>query len=163
MKKKTLIFSLAFAMLTSIGYCQVVSKETIEKDGVKTNGTISESGMYAGTKSDDAKLFFKKAGDYEKKNDLKNAKKYYQKAIKEDPNYIEAYDNLGLVYRKLGEYDKAIEYYNESIKRYPKGQMAHQNLAVVYLIQRDYKSAQKEYKLITEIEPNDPRRILWTS
>jgi tetratricopeptide (TPR) repeat protein len=94
--------------------------------------------------------------DFYKKNDFNNAKKLYLKAIKEDSNYVEAYDNLGLVYRRLEDYDNAISFYKKSIEIYPDGQMAHQNLAAVYGLQENYESAIVEYHEILRISPNDP-------
>jgi len=156
MNTRILFLGLVFFTLSNIGYSQEINKETVEEDGIDNNMTITTGGMYNGTASEEAKEYFDKASEYGNNQDFTNAKKYYLKALKEDDKYVEAYDNLGLVYRRLGEYDKAIDNYTKSIKIYPNGMMAHQNLAAVYGIKKEYKNAIKEYEEILRISPNDP-------
>lgn len=154
MKKRALTVTLALITFVPLYYSQ--EKETIKTGGVDNQITISETGMYDGTKSEKAKSYFDQASDFGNKNDFENAKKSYLKAIKEDSKYVEAYDNLGLVYRRLGDFDKAIEYYKKSIELLPSGIIAHQNLVAVYGLKKDYASAIKEYEEILKISPNDP-------
>lgn len=154
MKTRILLLTLVFVIFGTLCYSQ--EKETVKNDGVNNQLTISKTGMYDGTSSEKARKYFDQAGEYSNKEDFNNAKKFYLKAIKKDSKYVEAYDNLGLVYRRLGKLDKAIEYYKKSIELFPDGQMAHQNLAVVYGIKKEYKSAINEYEAILEISPNDP-------
>lgn len=154
MKKRIVIALLASVTLNTQSFSQ--EKETVKIGGVDNQTTISKTGMYGGTDSKDAKTFFDQAADYGDKGDFDNAKKFYLKAIKSDDKYVEAYDNIGLVYRRLGDLDKAIEYYKKSIQLYPNGIMAHQNLAAVYGMKKDYSSAIDEYHNILKISPNDP-------
>lgn len=156
MQKRQNILILGFLMLSSAGFSQPPAKETLDSDEKTTLVTISETKMYAGTTSPKAQNFFSQAQEYDRKNDLENAKKYYLKAIEEDESYIEAYDNIGLVYRRLGDFDKAESYYLQSIKMYPEGLMAHQNLAVVYSLKQEYPKAIKSYDNIIAINPEDP-------
>ncbi|WP_241033576.1 tetratricopeptide repeat protein [Brachyspira hampsonii] len=46
----------------------------------------------------------------------KKAKEAMTKAVKLKPNSYAANINLGVIYRKLGEYSKAVEYYDKAIK-----------------------------------------------
>jgi Tfp pilus assembly protein PilF len=131
-------------------------KETINSDGVTNQITKTKTGMYGGTESKEADKHFQLASRANQQRDYVAAKKSYLKAIKADPNFVEAYDNLGRVYRELGDYDKAIEYYKKSIKLYPEGDMAHQNLAVVYGIQKNYTGAIEEYEAIIKNNPENP-------
>jgi len=156
MNRRIVFLGIVFFTIINISYSQDVKKETVKKDGINNNITITSGGMYNGTNSIKAKEYFDKAAEYGNNNDFVNAKKYYLKAIKEDSKYIEAYDNLGLVYRRLGEYDNAITYYKKSIEIYPNGIMVHQNLAAVFSIKKEYKNAINEYKAILKISPNDP-------
>ena len=154
MKKKKLLLSLIFLSFGTI--CHAQEKETLKTDGIENQVTISKTGMYDGTTSNEARKYFEQAEEYGNKKDFNNAKKFYLKAIQIDSKYVEAYDNLGLVYRRLGELDNAIEYYKKSIELFPDGQMAHQNLAVVYGIKKEYQNAIKEYEAILRISPNNP-------
>lgn len=136
-------------------YSQNMRKDVVEKDGIKNNISSTETGMYNGTKSKKAKINFNKAIEYSKKNDFKNAEKFYLKALQEDPNFVEIYDNLGRIYRRIGKYEKAIFNYKKSLELYPEGIMAHQNIAVVYSIKKDYENAIKEYHKIIDLAPNN--------
>ena len=49
-------------------------------------------------------------------NNLIVAKNLYNKILKINPNYIDAINNLGLVFQGLGELQKAINCYEKAIK-----------------------------------------------
>ena len=154
MKIRTILLTMTFMMAVALGYSQ--KKETVKNGKVNHQMTISESGMYGGTKSIKASDYFTQASRYGSEEKFDKAKEFYLKAIKEDSKYVEAYDNLGLVYRRTGELDKAIEYYKKSIELFPEGILAHQNLAAVYVINKDFDGAIAEYKQILKISPEDP-------
>jgi len=157
MKTKFSVLAVIFTFLvSSISYSQKTETENVINDNTNNKITISETGLYDGTKSDKARNYYNKAKDFADNHDFNNAKKYYLKAIKEDDTYIEAYDNLGLTYRRLGKIDDAIIYYKKSIELYPSGITAHQNLATAYNIIKDYDNAIKEFNEIAKIEPNNP-------
>jgi len=81
---------------------------------------------------------------------------YYIKAISYDSNFVEAFDNLGRLYRVQGEFDKAIECYKSSIKLFPGGRVSHMNLALIYNRQKSYQLALIEYFSLIEIDSQDP-------
>jgi len=149
------IIAIGILMMGTIIYAQEIKKDVVEKDGVRNSISSIETGMYEGTTSKKAKALFKKAFEFSEKQDFLNAEKYYLKALKEDPKYVEAYDNLGRIYRRIGKYDKAISNYKKSLELYPKGIMAHQNLAVVYGIKQEYEKAINEYQEIINLSPNN--------
>jgi len=91
-----------------------------------------------------------------KKENYKGAIEYYKKAVKIDPNFAFAYDNMGICYRRLEQYDQAIDAYEKSLKIDPNGLMPLQNIAVVYSYKKDYKKAVKTYEKLAQIEPNNP-------
>ena len=57
---------------------------------------------------------------------------FYKKAILIAPDYVEAYLNLGAVYRTQGSYEDAIGEYKEAIRIDPDDAMAHYNLGDIY-------------------------------
>ncbi len=156
MPNKIKLLSLALVGFSSMALAQVHSKEILnEKDG-NTELTISSVAMYEGTRSEVAKKWYNKAIAYNDNEDYANAKLFYLKAINEDPSYVEAYDNLGLVFRILKRYDKAIEYYKKSIDLQSDGAMAHQNLASVYQIKKEYAKAISEYQILVQLDAQNP-------
>ena len=150
------IILLGILLMGTSVYSQEIKKDVVEKKGVKNNISTATVGMYNGTSSEKAHDFFEKAHEYSEKQDFKNAEIYYLKALREDPRFIEAYDNLGRIYRRVGQYNKAIDYYKKSIKLYPQGIVAHQNIALVYSIKKDYGKAIQEYEEMVKISPGNP-------
>lgn len=147
-KLKNLIL-IAFLVATLNLYSQ-------SKEEKKAKLIDTEVGMYSGTKSKKAQSLYYQAIDLVKAQNYKGALKVFKKALKEDPKFVEVYDNMGVCYRRLGDFKNAIAYYNKSLKLYPQGTMAHTNLGVIYGIQKEYKKAIAEYEIVQEINPEDP-------
>jgi len=51
---------------------------------------------------------------YAQKNELGEARHYFEEALKIDPEYAIAYFNLAVIYKKLGNMDKAKEYLHKA-------------------------------------------------
>ena len=47
-------------------------------------------------------------------NILQDAQNYYQKVLKIDPNHVNTHNNLGLIFKVLGEYQKAKDCYEKT-------------------------------------------------
>jgi len=157
--KKPVIVILLF--INTIGYAQQATETVKTSTGnsyitVSTMSDSEEIKSYLGTKSKEALNYAEQAQEFEVKKDFDNAIKYYLMAIKSDSDYVQAYDNLGIIYRRLGKLDKAIEVYKQSISINPIGKAAHENLASAYLMMKQYKNAYNEYEIIVKLYPNDP-------
>ncbi len=76
-------------------------------------------------------------------NNLQGALQNYLTAIKLNPEYAEAYFNLGTVYYKQGLQKKAEEAFLKSIELQPEYGRAHYSLGFVYLEQKKYDLAKK--------------------
>ncbi len=146
---------LATGLLNSNAFGQDQARETIKQGNNQKVITGTAFGMYDGTKSAKAQALFDEALNATQQGEYSKAKKLYDKAIKEDPKFVEAYDNVGVVCRKLEKYDEAISYYLKSTELYPEGIMAYQNLGTVYGLQGKHTDAFNAYKRISEIAPED--------
>jgi tetratricopeptide (TPR) repeat protein len=151
---KPLFRSLLFAGLSTVFCTSLLSAQTKAEKKVKTEGMTTD--MYNSSKSKEAMDYFGKGEECTKKEDYKGAIKWYKKALKEDDKFVEAYDNLGVAYRKSGDLDHAKECYLKSIELYPQGPMAHMNLGVVYGIEKNYDKAIEQYKALQKIDSTDP-------
>jgi tetratricopeptide (TPR) repeat protein len=78
---------------------------------------------------------------------------YLQQAIREQPNYFEAYNNLGVQHQKLRQWDEAIHAYRRAIELRPNSAKAHVNLAAVYLEQGQVQQAMESLEAARKAEP----------
>ncbi|RKR12002.1 TPR repeat protein [Flavobacterium sp. 90] len=123
------------------------------KDKVAANNLVNNNSMSSNQKALD---LYNLAIDETKKENYKGAIEYYKKAVKIDPKFAFAYDNMGICYRRLEQYDLALESYEKSLKIDPNGLMPLQNIAVVYSYKKEYQKAVTTYEKIAKIDPNNP-------
>jgi tetratricopeptide (TPR) repeat protein len=80
--------------------------------------------------------------------------RFFEKAIEIDPNYLEPYINIGLLYNKEGDTEKAISYYEKAIAVDPDFTKAHYNLGTVYAEKGKLDKAVSEFKKCLSINPD---------
>lgn len=112
--------------------------------------------MVSPTENEEARLNYNQGTEYLDDNKLEEAEKCLLKAIELDPNFCDAMDHLGLVYRRQERYEEAIEIYLRSISINSKNSVSYQNLAVVYRIQQKYEDARQQYIKMIELDENNP-------
>ena len=83
-----------------------------------------------------------------KLEDYARAVEFLRKALKQDKNYSEAWNNLGVAYEKMGKYQEAIEAYKTALQNtfYRNPEKAFNNLGRVYYRNRRYDDAIDAYK-----------------
>ncbi|MEC5171397.1 MULTISPECIES: tetratricopeptide repeat protein [Chryseobacterium] len=123
---------------------------------LKNAVNLAESKSEKLSKNEDAIEFYNKAISASKNEDWNEAIKNYENAVKEDPGFTYAWDNLGICYRRIGDYDKALGAYKKSLEVDPKGKMALQNIPVVYSYKQQHQKAIDAYKELDKVYPNDP-------
>lgn len=79
---------------------------------------------------------------------------YFQKAVKEDPAFVTARQNLAIAYRANGEFEKAAAEWNEVLKLQPDNLEAKLELADVLIELKQYDEAMK---LCREVAAKDPK------
>ena len=77
-----------------------------------------------------------------------------KKAIEIDPNYAEAYYNLGYVYFQRTEYKEAEKYYTKAIELWPYEPRGYHCMGQVYEMQGLYEEALRMYRDALLISPN---------
>ncbi len=123
------------------------------KAKMATNDRKSEKSY---SSNQEALDMYSKGLDEAKKENCKKAITYYEQALKIDPQFAFAWDNMGICYRRLDNYDKALEAYQKSLEIDPKGLTPLQNIAVVYLYKKEYNKAIEAYERIAEIDKDNP-------
>lgn len=90
---------------------------------------------------------------------FKEAAQKYQKAVKIDSDYAEAYSNLGYCYRKQGRHSKAVNFYKKAIKLDPKLEEAHEYLGEAYAEMGKFKFAEKELKILKKMDSDETEKL----
>jgi tetratricopeptide (TPR) repeat protein len=85
---------------------------------------------------------------------LREAQKDYEKALKLNPSYPEALNNLGAVYYGQKLYHEAERAYKKAIKLSPKSAMFYSNLGTAYLAQGKYKKGFQCYRTALSMDAN---------
>jgi len=65
---------------------------------------------------------------YHQMQQLDNARKYYEQAVRLKPDYAEAINNLGTVYYAKKSFGRATRYYQRALKYAPKSASIYSNL-----------------------------------
>jgi tetratricopeptide (TPR) repeat protein len=142
--------------MKNIFYIQIILLFCTSVLGQTANDKIIHSDLVNPTKSQIAAENYNKGVSFAQKGDYNNAIIYYKIAIKEDRTFIDAYDNIGLAYRKINNLTEAAKYYNISYKLNNRNTSVIMNLAVLYGISKNYPKALELYKKIISLEPDNP-------
>jgi len=104
--------------------------------------------------SQKAIVYYNEGIEAAEKGKLKRAIRLYRKAVKQKPHFGEAYNNMGLAYRKLGAYSDAEKCYNLSLAHNPEDIITLENMGDFSHIQQDYEKAKFYYNQIIEKAPD---------
>lgn len=114
-------------------------------------GTFAISFGYA---TDVDTLVFQGA-DFLYKEDLVNAAKNFQMAVKLDPNNEFAHNKLGVVYAKQNKFNDAFKEFSVVVKIDHSNTFAHKWLGIISLEKGDLDNAFARFNTIIEIDPTN--------
>lgn len=86
-------------------------------------------------------------------SNLDAAKKYYEKAIRANPTYAEAQNNLGTIYYAKKSYRRAIKCYKKALELSPYSASIYSNLGTAQFARRKYKEASEAYETALRLDP----------
>jgi tetratricopeptide (TPR) repeat protein len=90
---------------------------------------------------------------YHQLSDLQDAQKYYQRAVKLDPQYAEAINNIGTVYYSQQSYRRAINQYKKVLRLRPDSASTLANLGSAYFARKQYELASENYQKALALDP----------
>jgi tetratricopeptide (TPR) repeat protein len=85
---------------------------------------------------------------------FEEAKKSYEKSIKNDKTYANSHNNLGVVYYRNQKYGRAIKFYRKAIELDPLNASFHNNIAAAYFADKHLEKAMPEYQRALELDPD---------
>lgn len=115
-----------------------------------------ESKYYRMSESEEANKFYNAGNNALKEKNFKEAVKLYLKAVKADKQFVYAYDELGLAYKKMGDYKNAIKYLDKSLEIYPYGTYALINLSSAYIELKKFDEALVPLTKMINLYPDNP-------
>ena len=96
----------------------------------------------------------KTANPNQKNRLFTEAAEYLQRAIQIYPDYQDAYNNLGLAFKELGQYDKSILAHRKNLEKHPDYTKGYFNLGTTYYAKKDYRSAIQYLQEYCKRKPN---------
>ncbi len=101
-----------------------------------------------------AKNEFKKAEEAEEKGRTQKSIEHLEKAIEIAPDYMEAYNNLGVRYIRLGEYSRAAEYLEKAAELDPGAPTVFGNLAAAYFALQRWADTEQAARRALQYDPS---------
>ncbi|MGC8745436.1 MAG: tetratricopeptide repeat protein [Candidatus Saccharicenans sp.] len=90
---------------------------------------------------------------YSKLNQLQEAEKAYQEALRRSPVMVEAHNNLGEIYLREGRLEEAEREFQKAVELAPEFALSYSNLADLYLRLKQLKKAQYYVERAIKIDP----------
>ena len=84
---------------------------------------------------------------------LDAARKHYDRALRLNPNYAEAVNNLGTVHYARKNYRRAVSLYNRALKLAPNSASIMSNLGTAQFARKKYKVCFEAYQRALAIDP----------
>jgi tetratricopeptide (TPR) repeat protein len=85
--------------------------------------------------------------------DMAIAKRYYERAIKANPKYSDAVNNLGTIYYARKRYARAVKEYTRALELTPSSASIYSNLGTARFARKEYKEAFEAYRMALRLDP----------
>ena len=143
-----LLASVAVTLLLGTIYFRVLKKPEASPPvpAIRTAAGIAE-GASARQLMDEAKKQFELG-------QLEDAKAQFEKAVLLEPRNVEAYNNLGLVLKKMGRSEEAFEQYRKALAIDPQCVECLNNLGALYLVTHDLAEAEANFQKAIQEKPD---------
>jgi len=83
----------------------------------------------------------------------KEARRSFERAIRSDREFADAYNNLGVIYYEARKYGAAVKQYEKAIARDSSSASFFSNLGAAYFSKRDFGPAVAAYQHALELDP----------
>ena len=162
MVSRPLAIALAAGLSSVFAFAQVAAEARKTPLSIETRGDIFMArkmyreaiDVFREDKSKNAVIANKIGIAYHQMQQLENARKSYEQAIRLKPDYAEAINNLGTVYYARKSFGRAIRYYRRALKYTPKSASIYSNLGTAYFARKKYKEAMEIYQTALKLDPN---------
>jgi tetratricopeptide (TPR) repeat protein len=91
---------------------------------------------------------------YQQLGELRNAEKYYKKAVKADHSLASAINNIGTVEYEKNHYGKAVNYYKKALAQRTDMATIYSNLGYAYFADKQYPEAMNSFGKALALDPD---------
>jgi tetratricopeptide (TPR) repeat protein len=162
MVSRPVAMALAAGWMSALAFAQVAAEAPKAPLSVETRGDIFMArkmyreaiDVFREDRSKNPVILNKIGIAYHQMQQLDNARKSYEQAIRIKPEYAEAINNLGTVYYARKSFGKAIRYYRKALKYAPNSASIYSNLGTAYFARKKYKEAMETYQIALKLDPN---------
>jgi len=84
----------------------------------------------------------------------KESEQNFQRALRIDPSFSDAWNNLGVVYYEQRKFGKAIKQYDHAIKLNPDVASFHSNIGAAYFSKKEWDRATASYAQALQLDPD---------
>jgi len=121
--------------------------------GIRPAGAISVRRLQQHVPSKARNELVRAQNDFDK-GEMESSIKHLQKAIDTFPEYMEAHNNLGVRYMRLGDFDRAIAAFQKAAELDPDAVLANTNLALAFISLRRYDEAEARARRALATDPS---------
>jgi len=162
MVSRPVAMALAAGWMSALAFAQVAAEAPKAPLSVETRGDIFMArkmyreaiDVFREDRSKNPVILNKIGIAYHQMQQLDNARKSYEQAVRLKPDYAEAINNLGTVYYAKKSFSRAIRYYQRALKYAPKSASIYSNLGTAYFARKKYKEAMETYQIALKLDPN---------
>jgi tetratricopeptide (TPR) repeat protein len=102
----------------------------------------------------DAGRFLQKAADIHlEKENMADAEEILNEILKIRPDTVNVYNNLGVLYRKKGDFKRALSSYQKALRIHPNQPQIHYNMGRLWLEMKDPVNAGKQFEKALALNP----------
>jgi tetratricopeptide (TPR) repeat protein len=88
------------------------------------------------------------------RNYMQQAIHEFEKCVSILPTYVEAYEELGLAWHRMGNPDRALQYYEKALRLNSKKAATYSNMAIIFYERKVYARALELHKKAVSLDPN---------
>lgn len=133
---------------------------TSDYTGMSTSAFVSASDLAIPAR---ARKQFDQASQLLRRQEFKDAIQKLEKAIRIYPQYAVAYNNLAVIYSKLGDRNRENEALQKAISLKPDFALAYLNLGRMNIKANDTPSAESAFTRAADLNPTDPVTLILLS
>ena len=150
MKNLLVIKTLCLAAVLAFTGCSKEKSKTVTQVGpdrwIRVDDATTAEAKPEDTPTINPETFLATGRLMESQGNLAQAARAYHQACQARPDYVAAWNRLGIIHDKLGQYDQAEHAFEQAIRHAPKAAFLHNNLGFSCLLAGEYEDAEKHLR-----------------